>query len=45
MNLVAVNHWDTAIATHSKNHPDARRTIRSEPGSRASPSGNGASAS
>jgi hypothetical protein len=24
MELVAVNHWHTAIATHSANHPDAR---------------------
>lgn len=23
MKLVCVNHWDTAIATHQKNHPDA----------------------
>ena len=25
MNLVAVNHWETAIATHSRNHPQARK--------------------
>jgi DNA (cytosine-5)-methyltransferase 1 len=24
VNLLAVNHWDIAIATHSKNHPDAK---------------------
>lgn len=24
MNLVCVNHWDTAIDTHTKNHPEAR---------------------
>lgn len=27
MNLVAVNHWETAIATHSRNHPQARHII------------------
>ena len=27
MELVAVNHWATAIATHSANHPDARHVI------------------
>ncbi len=27
MELVAVNHWDTAIATHSANHPTARHYI------------------
>ena len=27
MNLVAVNHWNTAIATHSANHPDALHVI------------------
>ena len=27
MNLVAVNHWETAIATHSHNHPQARHII------------------
>ena len=27
MELVAVNHWDTAIATHSANHPKARHYI------------------
>lgn len=24
LNVTAINHWDVAIATHSKNHPDAR---------------------
>lgn len=24
LDLVAVNHWDTAIATHTRNHPNAR---------------------
>src|SRR6516162_182251 len=24
MNLVAVNHWNIAIETHSRNHPEAR---------------------
>ncbi len=24
VNLTAVNHWEIAVATHSKNHPDAR---------------------
>jgi DNA (cytosine-5)-methyltransferase 1 len=24
VNLTAINHWDIAIQTHSKNHPDAR---------------------
>jgi DNA (cytosine-5)-methyltransferase 1 len=24
MNLVAVNHWNVAIETHSRNHPKAR---------------------
>ena len=24
LHLTAVNHWDVAIATHSKNHPEAR---------------------
>ena len=24
LELVAVNHWDTALATHAANHPDAR---------------------
>jgi site-specific DNA-cytosine methylase len=24
LNLVAINHWPTAIATHSANHPDQR---------------------
>jgi DNA (cytosine-5)-methyltransferase 1 len=24
LKLVAVNHWEIAIKTHSKNHPDAR---------------------
>lgn len=24
LNLLAVNHWDIAISTHTKNHPDAR---------------------
>ena len=24
MNLVAVNHWNVAIETHSRNHPEAR---------------------
>ena len=23
LNLIAVNHWDVAISTHSQNHPDA----------------------
>ena len=27
MDLVAVNHWNTAIATHSANHPDARHIV------------------
>ena len=27
MNLVAVNHWNTAIATHQANHPAARHVI------------------
>ena len=27
MELVAVNHWDTAIATHSANHPQALHVI------------------
>ena len=27
MDLVAVNHWNTAIATHSKNHPGARHIV------------------
>ena len=27
MELVAVNHWDVAIATHSRNHPDARHYV------------------
>ena len=25
LDLVAINHWDTAIATHTRNHPFARR--------------------
>ena len=24
LDLVAINHWDTAIATHTRNHPFAR---------------------
>jgi DNA (cytosine-5)-methyltransferase 1 len=24
MNLVAVNHWNIAIETHGRNHPEAR---------------------
>src|SRR5712691_726904 len=24
LDLVAINHWDTAIATHTRNHPSAR---------------------
>lgn len=28
MNLVAVNHWNVAIETHSKNHPEARHYLR-----------------
>ena len=27
MELVAVNHWNTAIATHSRNHPTAKHVI------------------
>lgn len=27
MDLMAVNHWDTAIASHSANHPDARHYV------------------
>ena len=27
MELVAVNHWNTAIATHSANHPDATHLV------------------
>jgi DNA (cytosine-5)-methyltransferase 1 len=27
MNLVAINHWDKAIETHSRNHPDARHYL------------------
>ena len=27
MELVAVNHWNTAIATHSANHPTARHIV------------------
>ena len=27
MNLVAINHWNTAIATHSANHPTARHLV------------------
>lgn len=27
MDLVAVNHWNTAIATHSSNHPGARHVV------------------
>ena len=27
MRLVAVNHWNTAIATHSTNHPDATHVV------------------
>lgn len=27
MELVAVNHWPTAIETHSRNHPQARHTV------------------
>ena len=27
MNLVAVNHWNTAIATHSANHPEALHVV------------------
>ena len=27
MNLVAVNHWNTAINTHSQNHPEARHIL------------------
>lgn len=27
MDLVAVNHWNTAIATHSANHPNARHLV------------------
>jgi DNA (cytosine-5)-methyltransferase 1 len=29
LNLVAVNHWDTAIATHSTNHPSHRHICAS----------------
>jgi DNA (cytosine-5)-methyltransferase 1 len=25
--LTAINHWDTAIATHTENHPDARHLL------------------
>ena len=25
--LVAVNHWPTAVATHSRNHPQARHAV------------------
>lgn len=28
MDLVAVNHWPTAIATHEKNHPEARHYVQ-----------------
>ncbi|WP_238180453.1 DNA cytosine methyltransferase [Methylobacterium haplocladii] len=28
MDLVAVNHWPTAIATHEKNHPTARHYVQ-----------------
>ncbi|MFY9293282.1 MAG: DNA cytosine methyltransferase [Methylorubrum rhodinum] len=28
MDLVAVNHWPTAIATHTKNHPAARHYVQ-----------------
>ncbi len=27
MDLIAVNHWPTAIATHSRNHPTARHLV------------------
>ena len=27
MELVAINHWNTAIATHSANHPTARHLV------------------
>jgi len=27
MDLIAINHWDLAIATHSANHPDARHIV------------------
>ena len=27
MELVAVNHWETAIATHTRNHPQARHIL------------------
>ena len=27
MELVAINHWNTAIATHSANHPTARHIV------------------
>ena len=27
MELVAVNHWNTAIATHAANHPTARHLV------------------
>jgi DNA (cytosine-5)-methyltransferase 1 len=29
LNLLAVNHWDTAIATHSSNHPDSKHLCES----------------
>ena len=28
MELVCVNHWDTAIATHQRNHPEARHYVQ-----------------
>jgi DNA (cytosine-5)-methyltransferase 1 len=28
MDLVCVNHWDTAIETHKKNHPEARHYVQ-----------------
>lgn len=37
LELVAVNHWPTAIATHSRNHPHARHTIAAVSVSAAAP--------
>src|SRR6476469_3122330 len=29
VDLIAINHWDVAIATHSSNHPDAKHLCTS----------------
>lgn len=42
LNLLAINHWDIAIATHSQNHPDAEHlcsTIEAVDPRKAVPSG------